>query len=235
LGIVEPSATSSYNSLQVHVQRRTSNLTYSFAYTLGKIVGYGNEGIAGGAQDPLNIRAERSELEESRRHNVVATHSYETPWFRQQKGPVGRVLGGWSLNGVWTWNTGRLYAPSLTGAPRSVASRPDVVGDWFIPGSERTLFRFFRTEAFARPKDYTYGNAGKWVIQGPGAFDFSAFALKDVRVAERLKLQFRVEAFNAFNFMYFDGMNTQLGNRSFGQVDGVNSSRYIQLGLKMFW
>jgi hypothetical protein len=73
------------------------------------------------------------------------------------------------------------------------------------------------------------------VIRGPGAFDFSAFALKDVRVAERLKLQLRVEAFNAFNHMYFDGLNTQLGNRAFGQVDGPSSQRYIQLGVKLFW
>ncbi|MBI3470911.1 MAG: carboxypeptidase regulatory-like domain-containing protein [Candidatus Solibacter usitatus] len=235
LGIVEPSSTSSYNSLQLAVRRRSSNLTYALAYTLGKIVGYGNEGVAGGTQDPLNIRAERSELEESRRHNIVVTHTYETPWFRSQNGFLGRILGGWSLNGVWTWNTGRLYGPGLTGAPRQVASRPDVVGEWYLPSDQRTPFRWFRTEAFARPKDFTYGNAGKWVIRGPGAFDFSAFAFKDVRVAEHLKLQFRVEAFNALNHMYFDGLNAQLGNRAFGQVDGPSTQRYIQLGLKLLW
>jgi hypothetical protein len=235
LGIVEPSATSSYNSFQLLVKRRTGALTYSLAYTLGKIVGYGNEGVAGGVQNPLDVRSERSELEESRRHNIVVLHTYEVPWFRAQKGLLARVLGGWSLSGIWTWNTGRLYGPGLTGAPRQVASRPDVVGEWFLPSDQRTPFRWFRTEAFARPKDFTYGNAGKWVIRGPGAFDFSAFALKDVRVAERLKLQLRVEAFNAFNHMYFDGLNTQLGNRAFGQVDGPSSQRYIQLGVKLFW
>jgi len=79
------------------------------------------------------------------------------------------------------------------------------------------------------------GNAGKWVIRGLGAFDFTAFALKDVRVLESLKLQFRLEAFNAFNHMYFDGINTQLGSRAFGQVDGTGAQRYIQLGAKLIW
>ncbi len=116
-----------------------------------------------------------------------------------------------------------------------MASRPDVVGEWFLPSDQRTPFRWFRTEAFARPKEFTYGNAGKWVIRGLGAFDFTAFALKDVRVLESLKLQFRLEAFNAFNHMYFDGINTQLGSRAFGHVDGTGAQRYIQLGAKLIW
>ncbi len=141
--IVEPAATSEFNSFQLLVKRRDRDLSYSFAYTLGKNIGYGIEGVAGGMQDPLNVRADRSELEESRRHNIVATHTYEPPWFRNQKGFFGRVLGGWSINGVWTWNTGRLYSPALTGVPRQVATRPNVVGDWEMPADQRTLFRYF--------------------------------------------------------------------------------------------
>lgn len=235
INLVEPSATSSYNSLQVAVNRRQGQLSFGLAYTLGKIIGYGQEGVASGIQNPLDRRSERSELEESRRHNLVATHTWELPWYRTQRGLVGRILGGWSLSGIWTWNTGRLYAPSLTSAPRQVASRPDVVGEWYLPSSERTMFRWFRTEAFARPADYRYGNAGKWVILGPGAFDLSASAFKDVRVVERVKIQLRVEAFNAPNHMYFDGVNTQLGNRAFGQITGTGAQRYIQLGAKLLW
>ncbi len=235
INLVEPSATSQYNSLQLLVKRRTASLSYSLAYTLGKNTGYGIEGIAGGVQDPLNIRAERSELEESRRHNIVATHTYDVPWFKAQKGLAGRVLGGWSLNGVWTWNTGRLYGPSLTGAPRQVATRPNVVGEWYLPEDQRTPFRYFNTAAFARPADFTYGNAGKWILRGPGAFDFSAFALKQVRVVERGTLQFRLEAFNALNHPYWTDLNTTLGQATFGQVGGVSTQRYIQLGVKFIY
>lgn len=235
LNLVEPSATGEYNSLQVLVKRRSKDLSYSFAYTLAKNIGYGIEGIAGGPQDPLNIRPERSELEESRRHNVVATHTYDVPWFKDQKGFLGRVLGGWSINGLWTWTTGRLYAPTLTGAPRQVANRPNVVGEWRLPADQQTPFRWFNTAAFARPADYTYGNSGKWVIRGPGTFDLSAFALKEFRVLERFRVQLRAEAFNALNHPYWTDINTTLGQGNFGQVGGVSSQRYVQLGLKIFY
>jgi hypothetical protein len=232
---VQPSATSSYNSLQAAARRRSGNLTYSVSYTLGKIIGYGNEGVAGGIQDPLNIRADRSELEESRRHNLVISHTYDLPWFRLQKGLAGRVLGGWSLNGIWTMNTGRLYQPSLTAVARQVASRPNVVGEWRLPESERTTFRYFNTAAFARPADWTYGNSGKFVVRGPGSIDLGAFATKDIRVVERLKLQLRIESFNVMNHMNLQDINTQLGNPAFGQVSGVGSPRFFQFGLKMAW
>lgn len=233
--IVEPSVTSSYNSLQVAAHKRSGQFTYSLAYTLGKIIGFGNEGVAGGAQDPLNIRAERSELEESRRHNIVITHTWDLPWFRPQRGLLGRILGGWSVSGVWTANTGRLFAPGLTSAPRQVATRPDVVGDWRLPEQERTLFRWFRTEAFRRPADFTYGNSGKWVIRGPGAIDLGAFALKNVRLTENVQAQLRVEAFNALNHMNLESINTTLGQSAFGQINSVGSQRYLQLGAKLNW
>ncbi len=235
LNMVEPSATSSYNSMQMSVRRRTGALTYAVSYTLGKIVGYGNEGIAGGPQDPLNVRAEKSELEESRRHYAVISHTYETPWFKSQQGFLGRILGGWSVSGVWTLTSGRLFAPTLTNVAGNVANRPNVVGDWYIDPNQRSLFKYFNTSAFARPASWTYGNSGKWVIRGPGSIDLSAFALKNVRVAEKINLQFRAEAFNAMNHMNLGGFNTQFGSSSFGQVNDVGSQRYIQIGAKLMF
>jgi hypothetical protein len=235
ISVVEPAATGQYHSMQLLVKRRSRDLSYSFAYTLAKNSGYGIEGIAGQIQNPLNARPDYSELEESRRHNIVVTHSYETPWFRDQKGFFGRVLGGWSINGLWTWNTGRLYAPTLNSAPRQVATRPNVIGDPVLPDSQRTQFRWFNTDAFARPADYTYGNAPKWFLRGGGSFDLSAFALKEVRVLERARLQLRIEAFNALNHPYWSDIATTFGQSNFGQVTGVATQRYIQLGAKFFW
>lgn len=235
LNLVEPSATSNYNSMQVSARRRTGAVTYSVSYTLGKIIGYGNEGVAGGIQNPLDVRSERSELEESRRHYAVIMHTYELPFFKAQKGLFGRALGGWSVTGVWTLTTGRLYGPSLTAVARQVATRPDVVGNWELPADQRTIFRYFDPTAFARPKDWTYGNAGKWVVRGPGSIDLSAFALKDIRIIEAVKVQLRVESFNAMNHMNLSDINTQLGNRSFGQISGVGSPRYFQFGAKVIW
>jgi len=235
LTLVEPSATSSYNSLQVAARRRTGQITYAVSYTLGKIIGFGNEGVATGIQDPLNMRAERSELEESRRHYAVISHTWELPWYKSQKGLLGRVLGGWSVSGVWTLTSGRLFLPSLTAVAGGVASRPNVVGDWYLEPDKRSLFAYFNTAAFARPASWTYGNSGKWVIRGPGSIDLSAFALKEVRIFEQARLQLRLEAFNAMNHMNLGGFNTQLGNRAFGQINDVGAPRYLQIGGKFMW
>lgn len=235
LNLVEPSATSSYNSLQTAIRRRNGNLTYSLSYTFGKIMGYGNEGVAGGIQDPRTRAPERSELEESRKHYMVLMHTYELPWHKSQQGLWGRLLGGWSFTGVWTFASGRLYAPTLTAVARQVATRPDVAGDWYLEPSQRSIFRYFNTAAFARPKDWTFGNSGKWVVRGPGSIDLSAFALKDVRIAEQMRVQLRLEVFNAMNHLNLQDINTQLGNRAFGQVSGINSPRFIQLGGKFIW
>ena len=62
---------------------------------------------------------------------------------------------------------------------------------------------------------------GKFVVRGPGSIDLGAFATKDIRVVERLKLQLRIESFNVMNHMNLQDINTQLGNRAFGQVSGA--------------
>lgn len=239
INIVEPSTTSSFNSMQVGVRRRTGQLTYNVSYTLGKSVGYGNEGVASGIQDPTYLRAEKSELEESRRHYAVISHTWETPWQKQQHGLIGRLAGGWSVSGVWTLTTGRLFGLSMTSKAGTIASRPDVVGDWRLDSDERTLMRYFDTSAFARPADWTFGNAGKWVLRGPGSVDLSAFVLKDVKISdalnERLKLQLRLEVFNAMNHMNLGGFNTQLGNSAFGQINDIGSPRYMQIGAKIMF
>ena len=84
-------------------------------------------------------------------------------------------------------------------------------------------------------KRQTYGNAGKWVLRGPGTFDLSAFALKEVRIIERATLQFRLEAFNALNHPYLTDIQTTFGNSDFGQTSGWSSQRYVQLGVKFMW
>ena len=109
------------------------------------------------------------------------------------------------------------------------------MGAWELPADQRTPFRWFNTAAFARPADYTYGNSGTWVIRGPGAFDLSAFALKEVRVLEKATLQFRVEAFNAANHPNFNPPDRTwtATSTTFGQITSVISSpRNLEFALK---
>ena len=235
ISLVEPGATSAYNALQVTARKTKGDLTFSAAYTLAKNIGYNNQGIASGFQDPLNIRADRSELEESRRHNLTLTPNYDLPWFRSQHGLLGRIAGGWSVATLWMMNTGRLYTVSMTSAAGQVATRPNLVGDWRLPEDQKSLFRWFNTAAFARPTAYTYGNLGPNTLRGPGTISVSATALKDIRTIEKLRLQLRIESFNVANHMDLQDINTSMGTNQFGQISGVGAPRYFQAGLKLFW
>ena len=37
---------------------------------------------------------------------------YEVPWFKEQRGFVGHLLGGFQINANWVYNSGRPYSPS---------------------------------------------------------------------------------------------------------------------------
>ena len=132
-------------------------------------------------------------------------------------------------------NSGRMYSVSMTSAAGQIATRPNLVGDWQLPVEQRSIYRWFNTAAFARPAAFTYGNLGRWVLRGPGTFNTSAVALKNVRIAVQAIVQFRVECFNAMNHMDLTDINTNMGTGQFGQIGGVSTPRMFQFGAKFLW
>jgi hypothetical protein len=81
-------------------------------------------------------------------------------------------------------------------------SRPDRIGDGRL--SDPTVDRWFDTAAFATPAQFTYGNAGRNILYGPGRVntDFSVF--KTFVGGGSFRLQFRAEFFNLWNHTQFD-------------------------------
>jgi hypothetical protein len=62
---------------------------------------------------------------------------------------------------------------------------------------------------------------------------------KGFTLHEKLRLDFRAEAFNAFNRVRFGTGSTSLQSQSFGRLtsngDLLNSPRQVQLALKLYW
>jgi hypothetical protein len=160
-------------------------------------------------------------------------------------GVVDRVLGGWELTGVTTFQSG-FYLPISCAAS---CPRPNLLGN---PnhGAPRTVQEWFNTspalyqtppstlEAFNQGLNpaVTLGNAGRAPILGPPLQNWDLGIFKNFLITERFRFQFRAEMFNAFNHPYFgQSVNTSFGSATFGQISSAAPGREIQFGGKLFF
>jgi hypothetical protein len=112
-----------------------------------------------------------------------------------------------------------------------VVGNPNLSSD--RPLSQK-LAQWFDVNAFTAPARYTFGNAGRTFGEGPGAVNVDASLLKDFRVTEKSRVQFRVEALNVLNHANFGNPDTRRGSATFGQITSLatgNQARILQLGL----
>jgi hypothetical protein len=147
------------------------------------------------------------------------------------------ILGGWSFAPIFTASTGMPLNITVNGNPSNTGSgvdRPNVVGNWQL--ANPTIGEWFNTAAFVANAPYTYGNAGRDVIRGPGLVDLDLALHKSFRITERVSAQLRIESFNATNTPALGPPNTVLGNALFGQITATatgTTARDNQLGLKV--
>jgi len=241
-----PEASSTYHSLQISAEKRFARgLAFLGSYTWSHWIdnatseaGYGAQGP--NPQDIRNRRAERGNSPADLRHRLVLSWIYELPFGEGKRWGssdlvVAKILGGWQVNGIATLQSGLPFTPVLAAATTNTGtgSRPDRIGNGALPRSERTLIRFFDTSAFTTPAQFTYGNAGRDILIGPGFvnFDFSLF--KNFRLTETRTLQFRSEFFNLFNTPQFGLPNATFGTSGFGRISLLaGEMRQIQFSLK---
>ena len=114
-------ASGTYNGLQVRLDSRLSKqLILDANYTFSKTIDNASEifSSVGGGQtvaDPqafFNVtKGERGLSAFHQKHNFTANFTYEFPFFKDQKGPLGKFLGGYELTGVMFLGSGRPYTP----------------------------------------------------------------------------------------------------------------------------
>ena len=202
----EDLANSIYHSLQVKVEKRlSSRLTLLSSFVWAKSIDDSDNVVQGtydsaGAQDERNLHLERGLSFQNVGRRVTASVVYVLPNTRVMR----PLLGNWQLSGVVTLQDGTPLNPvyyatdfANTGTP----NRPNVVPGQSIaiPRSRRTAANFFNTAAFSDPAPYTFGNAGRDIIPGPGNNVFDLAAQKRIPIGEGRSLVFRAEFFNAFN------------------------------------
>ncbi len=156
------------------------------------------------------------------------------PWLNTG-GVTNAVLGGWQLNGILFTQSGLWFAPVLNSPTTNTgtSSRPNL-----IPGAHvvypKTILNWFLPSAFSTPAAYTYGNASRNSLLGPGRTNFDTSLFKSFPIHEQINLQFRVEAFNVFNHPQFGYPNSTIGNAQVGQITSiVGNARNMQGSLRL--
>src|SRR4029453_1255118 len=112
-------------------------------------------------------------------------------------------------------------------------NRANLVGDPKV--DQRTVTRWFNTSAFAQPDQGVLGNLGRNTERGPGINNLDLALFKNFEFARQIRVQFRLESFNALNHTQFDGVSTNLANRNFGVVTSARPARFNQLGLNLLF
>jgi hypothetical protein len=150
---------------------------------------------------------------------------------------VRAALGGWQTNGIVTLQTGFPFNVIISPDQANTGvgnQRPNLVSTPTSNCGDAHLTNCINSAAFALPARYTYGNAGRNLLYGPGLqnVDFSLF--KDFRFTESVKLQFRSEFFNLFNTPAFSNPGATFGTSTFGSITSTKrDNREIQFALKL--
>lgn len=226
------------HSLQLGAIKRYSNgLLFQLEYQYVRAIG---EDLYTGPQDIRNFRADRANLSGLRRQFLTSNYLYELPVGEGKplgnRGALGRyILGGWQIGGITTVGSGLPFSPSFNSTIQgSPGGRPDVVGDWHVDNPSIT--RWFNPAAFAVPAPFTFGNAGKNIMTGPGLFNLDISIYKNTRIAEGASLQFRSEFFNIINHANFGNPAANISVPSqVGRITTASAARVIQFGLRLLF
>lgn len=242
-------ANSSYHSLNIKVERRFAHGVNLLAnYTYSKFIddlSTGNDlgNVSGGIQNIYDRRAEKALSGNDIRNRFNLSSVMEIPVGRGRRwltrGPLATAFGGWNLGPIITLRQGSPFGlvtqTNTTNAFTPGSQRVTLIRNPALPPSERTLNRWFDTGAVAAPAPYTFGNAGRSILTGPGLTNVDASLLKNHRFRDRWNAQVRVEAFNVFNHANFMVPGRALGNPNFGIVSSTRAARVLQLGLRLEW
>jgi hypothetical protein len=232
-----------YNSLQLQVQKRLSAgfhvlVTYTWSTTMSAS-GYLNNQFA---DNQLEVTRTAEDLP----HRASVLAGYDLPFFSKSHGVVKAILGGWQAQLIAIFQSGRQLNgvdAYWTGVDPLVSGDKVPDGYYFNACSVNTQGVRQNCASTTQPVVWTQRPADTLRVAGsrwpalremrPAVMDSSVF--KTFPVKDRMRLQFRMEAFNTFNTPWFGQANSTFGNARFGLLGNTqtNDQRNVQVALKL--
>jgi hypothetical protein len=255
-------AQSGYNSLQASLRHSSSYATFLVGYTFSKCRDDASELIEG--INPFNPKASTSLCAFDVTHNFVTSYQVKLPFdraFHADSGWVNKLAGGWAISGITTFATGLPVSitesddQSLTGTANTSApiDLPSLAPGKILSNTNPRVpgQTYFNVNLFSAAPLGTIGNSPRRFFHGPGLNNWDMALLKETKITESKRIEFRFEAFNIFNhtqfmnpngnfnsgnpsFQVINGVLTNVGG-TFGLVTGARAPRIMQAGLKFLF
>ncbi len=242
---------SSYNAFVAKLQRQfTSGLSFVVNYTWSKVLSNTEQGGApvGINQRGVCLSCDKGMAGYNVPQRLVASGVWNLPLGngRQFLGGISPVwnsiVSDWTLDTIATFAQGN---PFTVLAANSTAMDPltQFRADQICNGRSSLKSRnvranghyWFNTACFAAPAPGYFGNSGPNIITGPGINNWDIGVGKLLPLRESLNLQFRADAFNAFNHAQFLNPDSIMTDTNFGRVTTVGPSREFQFSMKLLW
>lgn len=240
INLLEFTARSEYHAGYVQAtQRLAAGLSYLASYTYSKSMSDSPSFRSPGMepevpQDNFNLDAEWGPAGCDIRHRFVASLIYQVPFSANPAGSTSawtraarRVLGGWQVALIHQVQSGFPFTISVFGDTANAGAllnvnpvRANTVPGVspYLPERERTAERWFNTDAFAAPPAFTFGDAGRNSMYGPGLSKTDVALQRDFTVHGDIRFEFRAEAFNVFNVTNYGTPERFVNTPQFGRV-----------------
>lgn len=209
--------TSDYDALQIKFQKSAGmGLRLLAAYTWSHSIDFGSSDAA--------YPATRGNSDFDLRHNFTVGGTWSVP-IAHGNSWVNGLIRDWNIDGRFAARTGfpitlygNYYQDAATGNTyysnlNIVSGKPLYLYSPAYPGG-----RAINPDAFSYPTGTDLGDAPRNFVRGFGATQINLASTREFPIHDRLKLQFRAEAFNLFNHPNFGYINPYLTQAQFGQA-----------------
>ena len=248
------SGTTNYNAIQTKVEQRFSNgIAFLFAYTHSKLIDDASSVFSTTvlsspnssslvAADTFRPYLERDSSSGDMPNVTSFTGIYDLPVGRGHQfastGIANAVLGGWSLNAIFSLQSGMPVTVTQATNNNSFAGfalqRPNIVGQPKLPAGQRTPTHYFNTTAFATAPQFVIGTASRNPVRGPAYRDLDMALVKHTKLWEQTDLEFRAEMFDVTNTPAFGQPNGSFGSAAFGSITTTTTDpRVMQFALRL--
>jgi hypothetical protein len=247
LPFIQYLANSSYNSMQIAVNRSFAPLTVSVAYTYSHSIDNSSDRYDQNIIDSFNIARARGSSNFDERHMLHLSYIYALPSLKDAARPVRLLLGDWQTGSIISIQTGTPFSVTDSnfsdnaGTANGVAAftYADLVGNPKSAAGSCAVSaagpQLYNPCAFADPRGLTFGDAPRNVLRNPRTTNFDMSLAKNFKFNESRGFQFRAEAFNIFNHTEWSGVSNDFTNTDFLHPNGAHRARTLQLGLKFLF